>query len=66
MVNSKSSVFLVMLSWFVGFEEVETALKTKKRIEENQVECHPDLVPSACMEDAVDMKLVRKYFTVHA
>jgi hypothetical protein len=50
--------FAVMLSRLVTVEAVEKALKTKERMEEHQVECHPVLVTMACIDDAVDMKLV--------
>lgn len=28
-----------------------------------QVQCHAELLPFACNDDAVDMRLVSKYFT---
>jgi hypothetical protein len=62
-----------MLLWLVTVEAVEKALKMKERIDrfylvfqEHQVECHPDLVTMACIDDTVDMKLVKKYLTVDA
>ncbi len=66
MINDFLWCFTVMLSWFVAADEVDKALKARERIEEHQVECHPELVPSACIDDLVDIKLVRKYFTADA
>lgn len=57
---------LVMLSWFVAPDEVETALKNREKLKPYQVQCHPDSVPSACIDDAVDMSLVKKFFTAEA
>lgn len=55
-----------MLSWFVAATEVESALKKEYKIDEDQVQCRPELVPSACIEEEVDMPLVRHYFTDRA
>ena len=43
-------------------EEVEKALKGIEKIKENQVECHPYLVPYVCIDYTVDIKFVRKFF----
>ena|SRR6218665_3911295 len=59
-------VVAVVLSWFVNYDEVEKALKERQRIEEHHVQCHPDLVPSASIDDVVDVKTVRKFFTPDA
>lgn len=52
-----------MLSWFVAADEVDIALTMKQPIRLTQMQCHADLIPRACIDAAVDMRLVRKYFT---
>lgn len=55
-----------MLSWFLSTEDVEPALKLQRKLIVDQVQRHPDLVPSACIDDKVEIIAVRKYFTENA
>lgn len=52
-----------MLSWFVAREDLQAATKRVRKITEDQVQSNPDLVPSACIDETVDMRAVRKFFT---
>ena len=51
-----------MLRWFVDDDLVELALNGEL-IEEEFVECRPEVVPNAVLDENVDVFLVRKYFT---
>ena len=51
-----------MLSWFVDKCVVESALHGKL-IEENEVECHPEKVPNALLDENVNISLIRLCFT---
>ena len=55
-------IFTVMLRWFVDDEFVKSALNGEL-IEEESVECRPEVVPNAVLDENVDVFLVRKYFT---
>lgn len=55
-----------MLSWLVAATDVESALKKQRKIDEDQVQCRPELVPSACIDEEVDMRLIRQYFADRA
>ena len=45
-----------MLRWFVDDEFVESALNGEL-IEEESVECHPEVVPNAVLDENVDVFL---------
>ena len=51
-----------MLRWFVDDEFVKAALNGEL-IEEESVECPPEVVPNAVLDENVDVFFVRKYFT---
>jgi hypothetical protein len=59
-------LFSVILSWFVNISCVDKALINASAIEEPEVECNPDLIPIACLDQAVDVVCVRKHFTPDA
>ena len=52
-----------MLSWFVDEEYADLALKQAVLIEEEHVECQPERVTDAVVDETVDVHLIRKYFT---
>ena len=56
----------VMLSWFVDAEKVRTVMHNNVLIEEEDVEVHPECVPTKCLDENVCMGKVRKYFTTDA
>ena len=51
-----------MLSWFVEKPVIEPALHGKL-IEEDEVECHPEKVPNALLDENVDIHLIHCCFT---
>ena len=51
-----------MLKWLVDDEVLESALKGEL-IEEESVECRPEVVPNAVLDENVNIFLIRKYFT---
>ena len=52
----------MILDWFVDAGHVEGAIKHGKLIEEKCVECMPEKVSDAVVDENVDICLVRKYF----
>ena len=54
-------IFTVMLRWFVD-ESLKSAFNGEL-IEEKSVECQPEVVPNAVLDENVDVFLVQKYFT---
>ena len=52
--------------WFVDSPEIESAFKTGSLIEEHQIECHPEEVSNAILDENVDIHLVRRYLTNNA
>ena len=57
---------IVILSWFVDATVADRAIKLHNLIEEEDVECKPELVADAVADENVDIHLVRKYFTSDA
>ena len=55
----------IVLSWFVSPETVDKALKGHI-IHEEDIVVNPNEVPSACMDDNVDINCVRRYFDCDA
>lgn len=55
-----------MLSWFVDKEVLERAIKQRVLIEEEEVECKPERVSDAILDENVDVCLVRNHFTQDA
>ena len=51
-----------MLGWFVDKPVVDSALQGKL-IEEEEVECRPEKVPNALLDENVDVNLIRRCFT---
>ena len=47
--------FIVILSWFVDSLEIESALKSGGLIEEHQIECCPEKVSNAVLDENVDV-----------
>ena len=54
------------MSWFVDSQEIESAFKTGGLIEEHQIECCPEEVSNAVLDENVDIHLVRRYLTKDA
>lgn len=55
-----------MLSWFVDKNVVEKAIKQRTLIEEDEVECRPEKVSDAILDENVDIHLVRNHFSQDA
>ena len=53
------------MGWFVDKEIVEDVMDGVL-IEEDQVECRPEKVPNAVLDENVDIHLVRSFFTEDA
>lgn len=53
-------------SWLVDGVDAKMALDGQGLIDEDKVECMPDKVPNAIVDDSVDVHLVRRYFTSNA
>ena len=53
----------VMLSWFVDQCKIDPVLRKGKLIEESEVECRPERISSAILDESVDVHLIRHYFT---
>ena len=51
-----------MLRWFVDDEFVKSALNGEL-IEEEPVECRPEVVPNVVLDENIDVFLVQKYLT---
>ena len=58
-------VCAVILSWFIDECIIKQALDGKL-IDEEDVECRPERLPSAVLDENVDICLVRRYFTIDA
>ena len=48
------------LSWFVDDKVAERALKHNDLVEEEDVECKPERLPDAVLDENVDIHLARK------
>lgn len=57
---------IVILSWFIDEKVAERALKHNDLIQEEDVECKPERLPDAVLDENVDIHLVRKHFTTDA
>lgn len=55
----------MILNWLVDEVVCEAALKGRL-IEENEVECKPENVPNAVLDENVNLAIVKKYFTSEA
>ena len=55
-----------ILSWFVDKSVVEKALRDHSLIEEDEVECRPERVSDAILDENVDICLVRNHFSEDA
>ena len=51
----------VILNWFVDREVVQAAVKSQI-IEEDAVDCRPEKLSNAIIDDNMDVFLVRKHF----
>ena len=51
------------MSWFVDEKILDSAIKHNQLIQEEEVECQPEKVSDAVVDDNVDVHVVRKYFT---
>ena len=51
---------IVILSWFVDDKVAERALKHNDLVEEEDVECKPERLPDAVLDENVDIHLARK------
>jgi len=56
----------VTLSWFVDIPIVERTIHQNYVIEEEDVECKPERVSDALVDENVDIHIVRKYFSSDA
>jgi len=56
----------VILSWFVDIPIVERTIHQNYVIEEEDVECKPERVSDALVDENVDIHIVRKYFSSDA
>ena len=56
----------VIISWFVDKKIAERALRAHQLIEEDQVECRPERIPAAVVDENVDVHLVRRHFSSDA
>lgn len=59
------SFILVMLSWFVDKEVINSA-NGDVLIEETEVECRPERVTNAVLDENVDIYLIRRFFSSDA
>ena len=55
-----------ILAWFVDKPIAEKAVRDRGLIEEDEVECRPEKVPNAVVDENMDVYLVRKYFSSDA
>ena len=55
-----------MLSWFVDKDVLERAIKQRILIDEDEVECRPERVSDAILDENVDIHLVRNHFSQDA
>ena len=65
MLSNQLYCSAVILNWFVDREVVQAAVKGQI-IEEDSVECRPEKVSNAIIDDNVDVFLVRKHFSEEA
>ena len=65
-VNVTTALHNYILSWFVDSKFIEAALRHDKLIKGENVECRPEKVLDAVVDENVDISLVRKYFTEDA
>jgi len=56
----------VIISWFVDKKVAERALMAHQLIEEEEVECRPERIPDAVVDENVDVHLVRRHFSSDA
>ena len=54
------------MKWFVDSNIATAAIREKKLIEEEDVECRPEMIPSSVLNENVDVCLVRHYFSADA
>ena len=54
-----------MLLWFVSKSEINSAL-AGSLIEEEEVECRPEKISNAVLDENVDINLIRRFFTEDA
>ena len=52
-----------MLSWFVDQCKIHPVLNKGELIEENEVECRPEKISNAILDQSVDVHLIRHCFT---
>ena len=55
-----------MLSWFVDEAEIKAATQQKKLLDEDCLECRPEKLPNACLDENVDIHLIRPFLTQDA
>ena len=55
-----------MLEWFVSSAVAEKCLTSGEIITEECVECRPERVPNSCIDENVDIYLIKKHFTFDA
>jgi len=56
----------VITSWFVDKKVAKRALRAHQLIEEEEVECRPERIPDAVVDENVDVHLVRRHFSSDA
>lgn len=52
-----------MLGWFVDKCILNSAMKSDDLIDEDQVECRPEKVPCSVLDEAVEISIIRSFFT---
>ena len=55
-----------MLSWLVGVQDIESAMKDGLIIEEDKIECIPDRVSKSIIDSTVILADIQMFFTVDA
>ena len=55
-----------MLSWLADEAEIKAATQQKKLLDEDCLECRPEKIPSACLDENVDIHLIRPFLTQDA
>ena len=58
---SLSTLFIVILSWFVDAKVANSAVACDKTVEENDIEVRPEKIYVSCLDENVCLKSCRKY-----
>ena len=58
---SLSTLYIVILSWFVDVEVANSAVAGDKIVEENDIEVRPEKISVSCLDENVCLESCRKY-----